>query len=262
MPLEYAFNGWLTAGIAAQCLLVLASRRLPAREWKVTAGLIAASLSVAFCGAPVLVPLVAAGATGFYLMGRAPARVGTAAVMSLTLTFWAERQGAYTAWTAAALFLSVLAFGFGVSRRSPPRAARLLLHLWYLSASAALLYGGLPDGFFEAALGEWSSASRVSILLTGAQFLLFAHALSGVLLLLPWYGPRGWKDAWARSSAYADSLVRGFDGAPLKSRWTLVLIAAQAVLLYGARRADPAQGGELARLLTLVALAHGAMRRS
>lgn len=265
-----AVDVWVLIGAFVQCALVLRARRFPADGWVPALGLLCVLplMFLAFMGfAPRKESGVGLGfiglglgllCAGFYVMIRAPARVTSAGLVSLSATFWLALQPpAFAGWwllVPAAMSVLSVVYAFGPWRASD--GARLLLYLWFLSAAAAVALSGLSgDALYALILRGGDSVNAVPLgeaALTGAQAFLLVQFLMGLFLLLG-------DDTKDRREKFA---ARVLDGCVSEERlgWrAAVAILTQAAILFYARRAGATAQNDLIGLAALGALAHGAM---
>lgn len=190
---------------------------------------------------------------GVFVAEAAPPLLNPAALLSLTVTFWAAyASGAFArAWLApgALMTAGTVLFALGKFRKSVP--ARFLLQFWGLAAATALAADNIPA---RVASTVWdyrkeelaSSLPPGEVLMTGAQFFIFALMFGGLAMMFDPETRRAWSP-------------RGRDGDE-RPRWpAMVALTAQGAVLYWARRAGGAVQSQLLALSTFAALAHGAM---
>jgi hypothetical protein len=258
-------DAWLLLGAAAQCALILKARRFQYKDWFLPLFILlgmslAWFLFIALCSDwkssadafPVGFCLGVVGAA-VCVAEAAPPQLNPTALLSLTITFWAAYAGgAFSrAWLipGAVMTVGTFLFAAGIFRRLIP--ARFLLQGWALAAAAALAADNIPA---RVASAVWDYRKEelapglppAEILLTGAQFFLFALLLGGLIMI---FDPETWR-AWYPTG-------RGDDERP---GWiAAIVLVAQGAVLFWARRAGGAAQSQLLALATFAAVAHGAM---
>jgi hypothetical protein len=257
------FDALLLTGAALQCSLVLASRRFRPRNWFLPL-LILIGGSAGFLGFLRLVSpdistiadaaIVGFGmaliATGLLVAESAPPRLTPAALLSLTITFWAAYKmgGMSSGWLIPALAMTAVTvlFAAGVWSRSMPM--RLFLQAWSLILAAGLSADGVPARV-AAMLKHYNkeeiapSLASIEVVIAGAQFFLLAQMAMGLVLL---FDNKTWI-AWTPT---------GRDERPRPA--AVVALLLQGSVFIWMRRAGDDPGGLIA-LATFAALAHGAM---
>jgi len=253
----------LLLGALAQCALVLRARRFRPHDWIMPLFLLI-GVSAGWFGfirlcsnvpsAAEAFPLgffFALTACGLFVADAAPPRLSAAALLSLTVTFWAVylSGGLSRVWLYPAIPMSAAALWFAWAPQAIPLPGRMALQAWSLSAAAAIAVVGLPlrvmSVMVDYRVTELAPAlSLGEILITGAQVFLFAMLAAGVVLLFDQGTWRGWypSDKDARPSGTA----------------VIALFAQGAVLAWALRRGGQVQG-QFVALSVLGALAHGAM---
>jgi hypothetical protein len=272
-------NVWITLGAAFQCLLIMWARRLPLDHWKavlVTALGVPAFMVfwVTFTGGrgsgfAGLVPVYGVLGAALALLILAPPRVSAAAVLSISVTFWAAywpEAPRTPLWLFFAGPLTFVALVYASSSFVPGRFARLVLYVWYIVAAAALARVGLARRDLGIAFSDAAVRSDpLHLAMMGAQVLLFMSAAISLILLLPITADVPRKKA-ARATRipfgelpFGELLIAGFDAANKPGWRGLVVIAAQALALGALRRSEPSMQSEAIRMAAFAAMAHGAM---
>lgn len=268
MTSAFAVDLWVLLGAVVQCALVLRARRFPAAGWGPALGLLLA-LPVAFLFSMRLMPPGRVGfgliglelgvlCAGYYVMRRAPARLTSAGLVSLTVTFWIAIRPEHPLagwWLIVAAVSAVsIAYAFGPWRASD--GARLLLYVWFLAAAAAIAATGLTgEAVYALILRAGDSVNAVSVgeaALTGAQAFLLVQYAIGLFLLLA-------DDERDPRRKFSARVLADFVSEERLGWKSALALLAQAAALYYARNAGAAAGNDLIGLAALGALAHGAM---
>lgn len=269
MTSALAVDVWVLIGACVQCALILRARRFKPGDAALALGLLCAmpllallsmaatpradrTIGLAFIGLGLGVICA-----GFYVMNQAPARLTTAGLVSLTATFWIALRPEHplSGWNFLAALLSAgaLVAGFGPWR--PPRAARLLLYLWFLFAAAAVAATELSgEAVYALILRAADAVSPLTIaeaVLTGAQAFLLVQFSAGLMMAIP-------SDQDDRAAKFEERLVDSYDDERLGWKAAVAIAAQTAVLVY-ARSRGGASANELVGLAAILALAHGAM---
>ncbi|MDE2141806.1 MAG: hypothetical protein KGJ84_05280 [Elusimicrobia bacterium] len=256
-------DAWLLLGAAVQCALILRARRFKPVDWIIPmGGLVGGTLFWFAC--VVLYSNVAAAAecfivgfsmavicTGMFVADSAPPRLTPAAVLSLTITFWAVylMDGMSRPWLFAAVPASLAAVWYAWYPQWTPAAARMLLQGWSLTVAAVLAAGGLParvlsvvDDFSREDLAP--SLHLAEIFVCGAQFFLFMLMATGLVTLSDTVTWRAW------SPSERDERLR----------WSAVgaILVQSATLVWGRRQGTDIQT-QIVAVSVLAATAHGAM---
>jgi hypothetical protein len=257
------FDALILTGAAVQCALVLASRRFRPRDWFLPLFILIGG-SAGFLGflrliSPDISTIADAAIVGFGMAltasslcvaESAPPRLSPAALLSLTITFWAAYQagGMSSGWLIPALAMTVFTVLFAAGLWSSSMPMRMFLQSWSLLLAAGLSADGVPARV-AAMLKHYNkeeiapSLATVEVLIAGAQFFLLAQMATGLILV---FDRKTWS-AWEPS---------GRDERPRPA--AVVGLLVQAALFVWLRRAGDDPGG-LVALATFAALAHGAM---
>lgn len=256
-------DAWMLLGAVLQCALVLRARRFEAHDWILPLFLLIGGSAFWF-GFIVLASNVpesakmffigfgfALTASGVYISGTAPQRLKPAALLSLTMTFWAVYlSGALPrTWLIPGVLMSLASLWFAAYPQGTPLGARFALQAWALSAACAAAVAGIPthassviQDYRIEELAHTLTAAEMLVL--GAQGFLFFLLGTGIILLAD---PETW-DAW-----YPSRRDRG-----LSLGGTAALAVQGGALLWAGRRGGEIQS-QLLALSVLGALAHGAM---
>jgi hypothetical protein len=265
-----AVDALVLLGAALQLGLVLRARRFAAGDAARALGLFAAVPSVLFAlllagpRSPDSVGLGFVGVgvgllcAGWFVTRHAPARVTSAGLVSLSVSFWIALApeipfGVWWLLAAAATALA-LACAFGPWRA--PKSAVLVLYFWFLFAAGALAVTGISGEALYALVlrpGEFGNpVPPAAALLTGAQACLLLQFVCGLYLLLLDDEKDPGKRFASQVARKSVSLER------LNARAVGVIVLQAAALLYVRSRGAEAESS-FAGLAALGALAHGAM---
>lgn len=142
-------DAWLLLGAVVQCALVLRARRFRAHDW-IMPLLLLIGVSAGWFGFILLCSSVpsaaeifpigfffALTACGLFVADSAPPRLSAAALLSLTVSFWAVywTGGLSRTWLFPAIPMSAAALWFAWYPRMTPLPGRMALQAWSLSAA-------------------------------------------------------------------------------------------------------------------------------
>jgi hypothetical protein len=265
MPPLILVDVWLLLGAVIQLCLVLRARNFLPRDWLVPllallGGSIGWFFFIRICSqdfgpaadAFIIGYGMALSFGAIYVSAFAPMRLNSATLLSLTISFWAVywSGGVEHKWLYPAIAMTAAALAFAAGRGRGSLPFRAALQIWSLTAAALVAYDGIPSRV-ATVLKDYRKEETahtlgpLEVLVTGAQFFLFAQMGTALILLMydeTWTG-------WLPAKGFDESL-----GWPALA--ALVVQGAAFILL---RKSGGDSQSQFMSLALFAALAHGAM---